>query len=162
MTAERKDSLKKNYLISNMSAYLKNKQRLQTLFDAYNRMIVDPAFEEFTQTDFARILKLHRMTICSWDKRIDWEAVLIERRKHYHIKTAVIDCALFKMAQKDKASAELWYRRFDGYIPLDAQVNLDKEKSDDDLKLEADKLKAKFLGQQTPGPNLPIVGEATA
>ena len=138
-----------------------NKQRLKVLFEFYCGMVKDADYDDWTQTKYSEHLKVSRPTLQAWNKKIDWVSVLAGKRQNYAQKIGEVDVSLFKKAKSgDVKAMELAYVRFDGWIPTARTINTNE--TDDDLKKEADAIRARLYSQQAPGRDLPGTGTASA
>ena len=133
-------------------------------FQAYVRGCITGAWEEMTQDGIAKKLKVSRTTIIAWDKRIDWDEVLTERRKLYAKETVNVDIAMVKKAKAgDVRAIDLYYQRFDNWVPTSKQQSEDlSKKSVPELDKEIAELEAQrgLRGRDTQAQT--GEGEATA
>lgn len=104
----------------------------------YVEIVSDPAYMEKTKTEIAGELGVTLQTLWRWDKKVDWGVALERRRKRYALITHQIDDALVKRAGKgDVRAIEIFYQRFDGWVPRSATEQLhsvDEKDVDDELK----------------------------
>lgn len=130
------------------------------------------AFEDFEQylienpdssiKDKVAYFAVSDRTILRWNKKVDWDFILTARRKAYAIDTASIDRALTTRAMTgDVRAIELFYQRFDGWVPTQANINKDASErpSARDVKKALEYLaeedgKGTGQGDTKPGPSL--------
>ena len=128
-------------------------------------------YDNKNQEDIAASLGVSAATLRRWNRRVDWEHIKTERRKHYAVHMCAIDAAMVRQASKgDVNAAKLMFERFDGWIPTQARVSITDAK-DDQLKQRADQIKAEFIARDIAqrettergvGQDLPRTGEARA
>lgn len=118
-----------------------------------NRLIAGD-FDGKTKQEIADTLDVDRKTLYLWNKKVDWAYVTAEKRKLYAQDVLEIDQAMLREGKKgNTAAAELAYRRFDGWVPTTAQLNLDAP--DDELKRLANQIKAELLGEMPASASVP-------
>lgn len=127
---------------------------------AYVNRLIAGDFDGKTKQEISDILDIDRKTLWAWNKKVDWAYVTTEKRKLYAQDILEIDQAMMREGKKGNTSAaELAYRRFDGYVPLNA-LNLGAKSDSELLELLAKK-KAELLGGNgQSGSNLPGTGAA--
>lgn len=129
-------------------------------FDRYVEILVDPGYIGKTRQEIAEEIGVDKVTLWRWDKKVDHEWVKNERRRRYGQVTNSIDNALIKAAKEGNIRAiEVYYQRFDGYVPLSGSVNLDA-KPDDELTTRAQEIIEQL--RKGTGTDRPSAGEAQA
>lgn len=134
----------------------------------YVSRLIAGDFDGKTKLEISDILDVDRKTLWLWNKTLDWAYITAEKRKMYAHEILEIDLSMIREGKKGNVpAAELAYRRFDGYVPASALINLNTP--DDELKAEAAKIKAELAGNlggvtepSEVRPDMPGVGETPA
>lgn len=133
-------------------------------FEAYVDGCINCDFDGKTQDEIASELGIARSTLHLWKKKVDWGAVRDERRKRYSRHTTEVDASLIRQALKgDTRAIELYYTRFDGFIPTSKTINA-SDLTDDELRKRAAELGAEIDAKRRAGEGSvsPGNGEAGA
>ena len=131
----------------------------EEIFEKYAQIVGSLEYMFKSKQEIADELGVAKVTLYEWDKRLDWKEANIKRRALLGAVMHKIDAAMLRKAEKgDTKAAELFYTRFDGYIPVTGSVDLTK-KDDDELKKRADEIKAQLLTGGI-GPDMPGIGKA--
>ena len=84
----------------------------------YAELVLSGDYENMKKDEIAAKCGVGRSTIYLWEKQVDWDEVLIERRKKYARQLCQVDLGLLKSAiAGNVAAAELAYARWDGWTP---------------------------------------------
>ena len=112
-------------------------------FDKFCALLVDPDCFDFTNEDYARECRVTDRTIYRWRKKVDWAVVKADRRKKFDQAASRIDQALIrKAAEGDTKAIDLFYQRFDGWVPTSKQLtehSLEDGLIDDEIKYLSDR-----------------------
>jgi transposase len=127
-----------------------------TLFSVYVDGMVSGIYDNKTQEQIAKILKVDRKTIYAWKQKADWKAITDARRKLYAHEILKIDKAMLKEANRgDVPAAKLAYERFDGWVPMTGLKLSDA--TTDELLARAKKIKEEILNGRV-GPDIAGTG----
>lgn len=123
--------------------------------------MVDPEKSGLTNEQIAVELKISEGTLYRWKKLVDWTAIRDERRKRYTSKMLQVDGAMFDAAIKDRdvAAAKYLAERFDGWIPTQGTVDLNRKK-DDELTKRANEIAAQLRAGTGAIPDSAGIGQA--
>lgn len=126
-------------------------------------MLVDPEYWKLTVAESATLLEVDPCTVWRWRKKIDWTKILDARRNKYSQITPEIDDALVKKAKTgDTKAIDLYFQRFDGWVPTHKTIAIEEAK-DDELKQRAAQIKAEYVAVGSrAGQDLSRAGEARA
>lgn len=144
-----------------MSTDLPNKPKvhLEATLDRYIEILCDPDQADRNHIDVAAELKVNRVTLWEWRKKMDWEWIKAERRRRYAARIIEVDDAMFRAAKDgDVHAAKVLYERFDGYTPTSKTVNV-AGLTDDELRRRAEQIKSELGGTGTDMPGTGSEGE---
>lgn len=130
-------------------------------FQAYQEILIDPERSGLTNEQIASELNVCEGTIYRWKKRVDWTAIRDERRKRYTAKMLQVDNSMFDAAIKDRdvAAAKYLAERFDGWIPTQGTLDLNRKK-DDELTKRANEIAAQLRAGTGVISDSPGIGQA--
>ncbi len=130
--------------------------------EAYIEGLISGEFDNKTRDQVAQQVGVTRQTLWAWDKKLNWDEVKEERRKRYSRHTVEIDAALAKKAKAgDVRAAEIYYQRFDGWIPARGSVNLN-DVPDDELRKRVVELREQINSQLAARGRVEPLGDGQA
>lgn len=106
-------------------------------FQLYVEKMIVGEFDNVSEENVAKAIGVSWCTLSRWKRKAPWQFILEERRKRYGKHTVRVDHALVESAcTGDVRAMELYYTRFDGYLPTSKQINvheIDDSLIDDEL-----------------------------
>lgn len=112
------------------------------------RLMEDAEYRAKSGEERAEIAGVQVNTVYKWERELpvdQWDKWLEDSRKKYARHFLKVDAALLRRAQEDTASADLAYKRLEGWSPKSEQTNINRNaelEGKTDAELRAEILKA--------------------